>query len=321
MYEALKYKKRSIILDTDIGPDCDDVAAIAVLISYAKEYGNKILGICNCTSNIYGTATIDALKDFCEADDFVIGMYSGPEFYSDHTRYNKFIAETYSENYKNNALNYLPHVEFYRTLLASAEDDSVVLITIGMLNCLSDLLKSGPDSISPLCGLDLVKQKVHALVSMAAIYPKGREFNVICDYEAAKFCFDHFPCPIYLSDFKIGVSVNTGYNVDDSDSHRGDLIFDAYRLYTANWPKKGFNRSFDLTAIQFAFEGVGDIYTLTEAGNLEFFNENPKVLPNADATEFIEDINGNIRFMVKVADDKTIEALLQERMDQFYDIT
>ena len=71
MYEALKYKKRSIILDTDIGPDCDDVGAIAVLISYAKEYGNKILGICNCTSNIYGTATIDALKDYCKADDFV----------------------------------------------------------------------------------------------------------------------------------------------------------------------------------------------------------------------------------------------------------
>ena len=318
MFEALKNKKRNIILDTDIGPDCDDVGALAVLISYAKEYGNKILGVCNCTSNIYGTATIDAVKNFCDSDDFVVGMYSKPDFYADHAKYNKYIAETYSENYKNNTLKYLPHVEFYRSLLANSEDDSVVLITIGMFNCLSDFLKSQPDEISPLTGIELVKKKVNALVSMAAIYPAGREFNVLCDFEASKYCFDNFPRPIYLSDFKIGASVFTGYDVATADEHKGDLIFDSYHLYTADWPKPGFNRSFDLTAVQFAFEGVGDVYTLTNAGRFEFFNEAPDRIPNADATRFIETEDGNIHFMVKVADDKTIESLLQARMDQFY---
>ena len=318
MYESLKTKKRSVILDTDIGPDCDDVAALAILISYAKELDFPILGVCNCTSNIYGSATIDAIKDYCGYGDFKIGMYSNPGFYEDSIKYNKFVAEKYSKRFTDGNLELLPHVTFYRKLLAEAEDDSVILITIGMFNCLSDFLKSQPDDISPLSGIELAEKKIHALVSMAAVLPAGREFNVICDYEASKFCFDNFPKPMYLSDFKIGLSVFTGYDPTDAENHKDDLLFDAYRLYTADWARLGFNRSFDLTAVQFACEGVGDIYSLTAPGRLDFFNEAPDRLPNADATRFVEDENGRIRFMVKVADDKRIEELLQERMDSFY---
>lgn len=318
MFEALKTKKRSVILDTDIGPDCDDVAALAILISYAKEFNFPILGVCNCTSNVYGSATIDALKSFCGSEDFTVGMYSKPGFYSDHIKYNKYVAEKYSKKFVDGKLELIPHVTFYRRLLAEAEDDSVVLITIGMFNCLADFLKSEPDEISPLSGIELVEKKVHALVSMAAVLPAGREFNVICDYEASKFVFDNFPKPMYLSDFKVGMSVFTGYDPKCADDHKDDIIFDAYNLYTADWARPGFNRSFDLTAVQFACEGEGEVYSLSAPGRLDFFNEDPTKFPNADATRFVEDENGKIRFMVKVADDKKIEELLQARMDQFH---
>lgn len=317
MFESLKNKNRRVILDTDIGPDCDDVGALAVLFSYSKEYNVPVLGVCNCTSNIYGSATIDAMKEFCNADDFTIGMYSKPCFYADAIKYNKFIAEKYSKKYIDGKLEILPHVTFYRKLLANAEDDGVILITIGMFNALADFLKSEPDEISPLSGIELAKQKIHALVSMAAVYPAGREFNVICDYEASKFCFEKFPRPIYLSDFKIGYSVFTGYDPSKAAEHKDDIIFDSYYHYTKDWPAPGFNRSFDLTAVQFAFEGVGDIYGLTAPGCFEFFNEAPDKLPNSDATRFIECENGNIRFMTKVASDDEIAKLLQARMDQF----
>lgn len=318
MYEALKNKKRCAILDTDIGPDCDDVAALAILISYAKELDFPILGVCNCTSNIYGSATVDAIKEYCGYGDFTIGMYSKPGFYSDHIRYNKYIAEKYSKKYNEGKLELLPHVTFYRKLLAEAEDDSVILITIGMFNCLADFLKSEPDEISPFSGIELAEKKVHALVSMAAILPAGREFNVICDYEASKFVFDNFPKPMYLSDFKVGMSIFTGYDPKDAENHKDDLIFEAYNLYTATFARPGFNKSFDLTAVQFACEGEGDVYALTSPGRLEFFNEDPSKFPNADATRFVDDENGKIRFMVKVADDKRIEEILQARMDCFH---
>lgn len=317
MFESLKMKKRSVILDTDIGPDCDDVGALAVLFSYAVENNVPVLGVCNCTSNQYGTATVDAIREYCGFSEVVLGGFSKPGFYSDSVRYNKYIAETYSTNYKNGVLKVLPHVDFYRSLLANAEDDSVVLVTIGMFNTFADFLKSGADGHSDLTGIELAKKKIHAVVSMAAILPAGREFNVICDYEASKFCFENCPCPMYLSDFKIGFSVFTGYAPEDAEKYRNNPIFDSYQLHTKDWEKVGFNKSFDLTAVQFAFEGEGELYSLTAPGRLEFFNEAPDRLPNADATRFVEAADGNIRFMVKNASDESIAALLQARMDQY----
>lgn len=317
MFESLKMKKRSIILDTDIGPDCDDVGALAVMFSYAKENGVSVLGVNNCTSNPYGTATIDAIREYCDYPELVIGSYSSPGFYEDNTRYNKYIAENYSTKYKNGTFKYLPHVDFYRSLLADAEDDGVVLVTVGMFNAFADFLKSGADDISPLTGIELAAKKLHAVVSMAAVLPAGREFNVICDYEASKYCFDNCPVPMYLSDFKIGLSVFTGYAPEDAEKYKNNPIFDSYQLYTAAWERVGFNRSFDLTAVQFAFEGEGDIYSLTPSGRLEFYNEAPDKLPHADATRFVECEDGKIRFMIKNVSDDAIAESLQARMDEF----
>ena len=313
MFESLKLKKRSIILDTDIGPDCDDVGALATMFSYAKEFGTPILGVNNCTSNPYGTATIDAIREYCGWGEITIGSYSKPGFYADAMNYNKHVAENYSTKYKNGTFKSIPHVEFYRSLLANAEDDSVILITIGMFNCFADFLKSGADEISPLTGIELAAKKLHSVVSMAAVLPAGREFNVICDFEASKLCFENCPCPMYLSDFKIGHTVKTGWGSKERCGLSGTPIIDSYRLYN-NEEKRA---SFDLTAVQFAFEGEGEFYSLTPTGRLEFYNEAPDRLPNADATRFVECEDGNIRFLVKNVSDDDIAAALQARMDEF----
>ena len=317
MFESLKMKKRSVILDTDIGPDCDDVGALAVMLSYAKEFSVPVMGVCNCTSNKFGTATIDAVREYCDYPEFAIGTYSKPGFFADHDRYNRYIAENYSTKYKNGEFSALPHVEFYRSLLANAEDDGVIVVTIGMFNAFADFLGSGADEISPLSGIELAKQKLHAVVSMAAVLPAGREFNVFCDYGASKFCFENCPVPMYLSDFKIGMSIYTGYSPAEADKYKNNPIYESYQLYTAKWERVGFNRSFDLTAVQFAFEGEGEFYSLTNAGRLDFFNEAPDRLPNPDATRFVECDGGNIRFMIKNASDEVIAASLQARMDEF----
>ena len=313
MFESIKMKKRNVILDTDIGPDCDDVGALAVMFSYAKELGVSVLGVNNCTSNPYGTVTIDAIREYCGMPEFKIGAYPKSGFYADAMSYNKYVAENFSTKYKSGTFESVPSVELYRSLLSAADDDSVVLITIGMFNTFSDFLKSEADEISPLSGIELARKKLHSVVSMAAVLPAGREFNVLCDYEASKFCFENCPVPMYLSDFKIGHSVRTGWGTKAEHGLSGTPIIDSYRLYN-NDEKRA---SYDLTAVQFAFEGEGELYSLTSAGKLEFYNEAPDRLPNPDATRFVECEGGNIRFMIKNVPDEVIAASLQTRMDEF----
>ena len=51
----------NVFLDTDIGPDCDDTAALAILLQLCREGHARLLGITHCTGSPYGLGTIDAV--------------------------------------------------------------------------------------------------------------------------------------------------------------------------------------------------------------------------------------------------------------------
>ncbi len=320
-FEPLCKTPRTVLLDTDIGPDCDDVGALAVLIYYAKQYGFPIGGICNCTSNKAGNGVIDAVCRRCGIDTPPLGQWHGEGFMNDveHCKYNVAVAEAHSEAYRNGTLPVDDEVTFYRKRLAEAKDGEVMVISIGMFNNLAALLDSPADDISPLTGVELVKAKVYALVSMAAILPQGRECNVVSDYKSAEKVFANWPTAIYLSDFHIGVNVKTGYgHITDPETIMADPLPMSYHLYTKEWNWEGAiigqNASYDLTAVQFAALGEGELYGLDTPGDLEFYAEIPD-LP--DATRFIENPMGNKIFMTKKVPDEAIADSLQKILVSF----
>ncbi|MBQ9779813.1 MAG: hypothetical protein IJW00_02595 [Clostridia bacterium] len=320
-FEPLCQNPRTVLLDTDIGPDCDDVGALAVLIYYAKQYGFPIGGICNCTSNKAGNGVIDAVCRRCGMDTPPLGQWSGEGFMDgqEHCKYNTAVAEAHSEAYRNGTLAVDDEVTYYRKRLAEAKDGDVMVISIGMFNNLAALLESPADDISPLSGMELVKAKVYALVSMAAILPQGRECNVVSDYKSCEKVFASWPTPIYLSDFHIGVNVKTGYShITDPEAIMADPLPMSYHLYTKEWnwegAVKGQNASYDLTAVQFAALGICDLYDLDTPGDLEFYAEIP-ALP--DATRFVANPMGNKIFMTKKVADEVIADSLQQILNSF----
>ncbi len=320
-FEPLSRTPRAVILDTDIGPDCDDVGAIVTLIHYAEQYGFPILGVCNCTSNRAGTGAIDAVFRHCGMATPPLGQWSQPGFMDDPDchKYNDAVAEKFSPAYRDGTLKTEDEVTFYRRLLADAPDDGVTVITIGMFNNLAALLRSPADGISPLTGMELVRRKVHCLVSMAAILPEGRECNVVKDYRAAEYVLGAWPTAIYLSDFHVGFSVRTGYaHITDPAEVEANPLALSYHLYTREWPTPtGDNSSYDLTAVQFAVLGEGDLYGLGEPGRLEFYAEKSDAPDLPDATRFIPDPNGKCRFMVKRVPDSVIADSLNEILHRY----
>jgi hypothetical protein len=310
-YQPLSITKKSVILDTDMGPDCDDVGALATLIFYAKQYSFDILGVCNCTSNRPGMGVIAAVADYCGYPIENLGQWEHPDFMDDPSchKYTDEIAQRFSAKYAAGTLKVAPGVEFYRKTLASAADNSVVVIAIGMLNNLSALLDSQPDQYSPLNGKQLVEKKVSALVSMAAILPAGRECNVLNDYKAAENVFSNWPSVMYLSDFHIGWQIITGF--DAACPQPNNPLYESYRLWTGG---RCTNSSYDLTAVQFAVLGECEFYGLHEPCRIEFYDEGVGV---PDATRTIPDPDGRIFFMKKLVDDATIGNDLNNILAQF----
>lgn len=297
MYTPLKDSKKHVILDTDIGPDCDDAGALAVMFYFARKYSVKILMTVNCTSNIYGNGTLDAINSFCGFGETEIAQYQGKGFLDgeEHMKFNRFISENLSERFMNGSLKVSSSSEAYSRLLKGAEDDSIVIITIGQFNTVAEALRNDPS---------LFNRKVSAVVSMAQCVPSGREYNVFCDAASSQYFFNEYKGPIICSNFEVGETVMSGF--DDPSGFEHNPIKAAYYLYTDGKMKR---MSWDPTTVHFAFTADEDFYRVSEPG---WFKVN-----DDGSDEFVPDSNGRHFYLIKQADDRSIADFLDSVYSSF----
>ncbi len=253
-YEPIKDSRRYVIFDTDIGPDCDDAGAMAVLFEMAKKYDVKILGFANCTSNPYGNGAIRAIAEYYGYDDIKIGQHKGYEILKDGNKYNKPVTKKYCK-YENSAIHADSALNLYESVLKKAEDDSVTVISVGPLTNLAEMLNEQPE---------LFNKKVNSIVAMAGKFPKGKEFNIECDPEAAKTVFEKFKKIIVCSGFEIGSKIKTGFTRE----YENNPVYDCYKYYMGGKEPPYMRESWDLTAVQYAFEGEGGFYSLSKPVNI-----------------------------------------------------
>ncbi len=252
IYEALCEKPRSVILDTDIGPDCDDAGAIAVLCGYSRKLGFDISAVINCTSNPYGDGAVDALVRLFGLPGVPQGRFCRRSFLEEHCRYNKPVALDYSKAYAGGELTVGDSLEVYRKSLEAAPKKGVTVVTIGQFNALAEIFEAEPE----LCA-----EKIYAIVSMAGSTDENvAEYNVVCDVPAAKSVFSaaqKLEIPLILLPFETGVDVMTGFSADEAGR---DALRDSYRYFTDGAMRRN---SWDLTAVHFAAEGEGELYSLS----------------------------------------------------------
>lgn len=208
-----KQKPVPVILDTDIGPDYDDVGAMAVLHALSDRGEARPLAVISCNKNELTVPTIDILNTYFGRAGLPSGVPKGKAAdIGAPQKWPEMLVGKYP--HKINKSSEAPDaVETYRKILASQPDKSVTIVTIGFLTNLADLLNSGPDKISPLSGKLLVKQKVKQLVSMAGAFPSGREYNVHIDSLSSEKVFTQWPSPITFSGVEIGKQIKTGLRV------------------------------------------------------------------------------------------------------------
>lgn len=100
-------------------------------------------------------------------------------------------------------------VTLYRHLLQSSPDHSVTIANVGFHDNLYNLLRSRPDSISPLSGVELVKNKVVEFVVQGN--PTGISFNFVEHLpKYASFVLTHWPGVITFVPDAIGSNVWMG---------------------------------------------------------------------------------------------------------------
>jgi inosine-uridine nucleoside N-ribohydrolase len=257
------HKPVSIILDTDIGPDYDDVGAITIL--HAMQQKGEATILATVADNKYEgiAAVLDVFNTYWGDPDIPIGVPKGYAMdMSDPQHWTDSILAKYPHKLKFNG-DVPGSVEVYRKVLAAQPDTSVTIVSIGFLTNLGNLLKSKPDSYSSLDGVQLVKKKVKLLVCMAGTYPSGREFNMYHDSAASQEVGTNWPTEIIFSGFEIGKNIKTGLPlVHDTGIHH-DPAKDVFRISIPMDPIDSAGRmSWDETTTLVGVRGYEPYFTL-----------------------------------------------------------
>ena len=210
---------RNFILGTDWWTDCDDAVALRLLLNEKKRKNIDLIGIVVNAVMDCSIASVDGFLQLENETDIPIGVDLAGNDFGGFPPYQKRLSE-YAARYKSNS-DAEDAVHLYRRLLASS-DDKVEIIEIGFLQAFAALLLSEGDDISPLCGIDLVREKVSRCWIMAGKWDKDGD----CEHNFAKnrrsidggmTVLEKCPVPITFLGWEVGYGVITGDELDRDD--------------------------------------------------------------------------------------------------------
>lgn len=148
-----------IIFDSDIGPDYDDIGAIAILHAMADNNECKILATIASNKHNRIAAVLDVMNTYFNQPDIPIGVVRGNAVDMEALqKWDSLIVAKYPHDIKSNE-QAEDALELYRKTLAAQPDKSVTIVTVGFLTNMANLLQSKPDKFSPLSGSELIKKK------------------------------------------------------------------------------------------------------------------------------------------------------------------
>lgn len=297
----------SLILDTDLGPDYDDVGAMAILHALADSGQVNILATISSNRDERVIPCIEVINTYFNRPDIPVGAPKcdpGVMLTTWHrTKWTDVLPAKYAHRTEKTS-DAPDAVQIYRKILSEQPDSSVVVCTIGFFSNLRDLLSSGGDEYSPLMGKELVAKKVARLVAMAGLFPEGKEFNVYCDVLASKAIAVEWPTEIIFSGFEIGEKILTGKRLVEMNVENSP-VKEAYALSFAEGDPEG-RMSWDHTAVWVAVKGYEPYYTV-ERGIFQ-------VVDDAGTDRWIPDEQGKHLKLVQKISAADMAVLLENYM-------
>jgi inosine-uridine nucleoside N-ribohydrolase len=298
--------KVAIIFDTDIGPDYDDVGAMALLHAFADNNEAKILATISCNAFETTAPTLSVLNTYFNRPEIPIGIVNAEKpREACRQGWAQYINAKYPHKLNSNA-DAVEAVSLYRKILSEQPDSSVTVVTVGFFTNLANLLDSPGDAISPLTGMELIRKKIKILVSMAARMDagttSGREFNVHVDALASRKVFAEWPTPMLLSGFEIGAKILTGTRLIADNEIQNSPVKDAFKIALEKDNNTIGRNSWDQTAVLVAVRGWEPFFGLRKV-NFEIQDDGTNVLipgekfmyltekmPPAETAKVIEDL-------------------------------
>ena len=263
-----------VIFDTDLGNDIDDVLALEMLFNYEDAGQIALKGITICKRNPHSIEFVDGICRFHGRENMPLGFAFNGTLPDDYY----YLLPTLNARKADSTLLISPERgidsgidEGYvalRKWLVKEKDGSVVLIATGPLTNIANLLKSEPDEISPLGGVDLVKKKVRSLHIMNGNFAvDSPEWNTITDLDASRVVYELCPVSLIASGYEVGCAVK--YPHESILSDFGDPNLNPLTVAYMHYQPMPYDReTWDLTSVFDALDEDRTVFQRSEPGRI-----------------------------------------------------
>lgn len=245
----------AVVFDTDMGSDCDDAGALAVLHALADAGELRILGVVfSSGKNRFGVGTCDAINTYYGRGDLRLGQYRGTDVGDPRNSYTRQIA-TDTKRFGHDTIDEAPDlVAIYLSILESQPDHSVTICTVGHPHGLVHLLRDPR-------GAELVHAKVDRWVAMGT---GGWNFQQMGMSAYCQELLEKWPMPFYIS--PSGKAIKTGHRLLARVPERNP-VREAYRLWGTGTAITDGRSSWDQVAVLFVARPK--LFTMERTGRVE----------------------------------------------------
>ncbi len=247
---------KEVIFDHDLGSDCDDGGAVAVLLNAHREGYCKALAITSCVYNPYASYCVSLMCEYFGVDDIEIGVNTERDILKSEGWWqcSKKQAEKYYTALGRDYPEYESNVPLIRRKLVESRGN-VTFLTTGSLTTLLALMESPADEISPLDGCELFREKVGHYVCGGGVFPGGtQESNFLCDPEAADRVVNDYlkGYPITFFGAEVAGGTFSGI-VMKQDKYKDYILRDIYEHHR---PNDCNHNSWDLGTMHYSVFGT-----------------------------------------------------------------
>ena len=287
-----------IIFDTDLCSSTDDLFALMMLYRYEDQGRCRLLGVVVDRPGEANAAFAEAMNAWSGRPGLPVALVrdapAGAPVFIDYAKVADLAGADGRPMFPRPAADPAGRPDgwrLYRRLLASQPDGSVTICSAGFLTCLAQLLRSPPDDLSPLDGVELVRRKVARAVVMGGSFA-GRgaeEYNFAEDLPSAEAFFRLWPADvdIVLSPAEAGDPID--YRAEDVVSDIGWTDRHPIKQAYLACRRDDKQRMWDPLVVVQAVEGDA-AFALSERGTVE--------LTAGARTRFTPAPGGNVRYQL-----------------------
>ncbi len=304
---------KKIIFDTDMGVDCDDAAALAILLNAHKKGECALIGVTASSTREGASATVQVIADYYGVNVPVARMSAPPNPCDAFNHYSLHIKNRYKvEDSK------LDSVPLLRKLLAESEE-KVSLVVVGPMSNIAGLLRTKADEYSPLDGKALVKEKVDVAYIMGGSFHVGEspeqgiiskyvfsEWNILQDIPSAIEVANNLPCETLFVPHEAGYSVWT--NMKSGDNPVWECM-KAYAISEKLWNGKEFARhSWDPVTALCPMHDLSPYFVYSAYGKV--------TIDEHGTTKFVATENGKDRYLIPRENYQEVANLVNARVER-----